>query len=69
MKLYFRQIIVNLPSNATGIARTLKTFNFWVFFGKTDGHFFKVNEGGKFAVKCVSNSTTYEVFWDKIRKF
>ena len=62
-KLFFHQIVANLPENATGIVRILRTFKIWGFFGKIDGFFekktcffFKIDKGGKFAIECASNS-------------
>ena len=62
VKLFFDQIVANLPCNATGIIRILKTFKIWVFLEKQIGflkknlNFFQIDECGKFAVECVSNS-------------
>ena len=61
VKLFFHQIVAQLPYYATGIVRILKTFKIWVFFRKIDGFwkkndfFFKIDKGGKFAVECVTN--------------
>ena len=64
VKLFFDHILANLPWNATGIVRNLKTFKIWVFFEKADGFFLKkktnknlltIANGSKFAVECVSN--------------
>ena len=43
--------------NATDLARFLKTFEIWVFFGKIDGFFEKIVERGKFAAERVPNAT------------
>ena len=79
---FFHQCVANLPQNATEIERFLKTFKFWVFFQKIDGffekkleNFFKIEKGGKFAVKAYQteffrkNVSALIVFWQKIRKF